>query len=95
MSLSQHIATQSEHAQRSLVAQVVTDTRGVRADQVDLELLHLVRGDDNILEVSETSVDSVLHSLGGDNIVDNLAARLMRKNSTNLSLPQPWPKPRE
>ena len=76
VSLSQNVATESQHTQRSLVAEVVTNTRSMGTDQVDLELLHRFRGNDDILEVSKAGVDSVLRDLLGDDIVNNLATRL-------------------
>ena len=93
MSLGQNVATESQHTQRSLIAEVVTNTRSVRTDQIDLELLHVFRGDNDVLEVSETGIDSVLRDLLGDNIINNLATRLQHKDWTISDLRRPSPKP--
>ena len=93
MSLGQNVATESQHTQRSLIAEVVTNTRSVGTDQIDLELLHVFRGDSDILEVSETGIDSVLRDLFGDNIINNLATRLEHKKWALPDLRRPSPKP--
>lgn len=76
VALGEDIATQSEHTQRSLVAEILAHTGGVRADQVHLQLLHRLRGDDNVLEVAEAGVDTVLHNLVVHNVVNDLSAGL-------------------
>ena len=76
VALSEDVATKSEHAQRTLITEVLTHSRGVGADKVHLQLLYRFGRNDHILEVSKSGVNSVLYNLVFHNIINNLSSVL-------------------
>ena len=76
ISLRKNVATKSQHAQRTFVAEILTHSGSMGANQVYLQFLDGLGRNDNILEVSKSSVDSVLDNLILHNIIYDLSSRL-------------------
>ena len=77
VALGEDVAAQSEHAQRTLVAEVLTHSRSVGSDQIHLQLLDGFGRNDDILEVSKSGVNSVLYNLIFHNVIHDLSSALI------------------
>ena len=69
-------ATEGKDTERSFVGEILTDTRSVRTNQIDLEFFDRLGRNDDILEVAKTGINTVLDNLVTDNIINNLSTRL-------------------
>ena len=76
ISLRKNVATKSQHAQRTLVAEILAHSGSMGTNQVHLQFLDRLGRNDNILEVSKSGVDSVLDNLIFHNIIYDLSSRL-------------------
>ena len=76
VTLGKDIATKSKDTERSFVGKILTNTRSMRTNQIDLEFFDRLGRNDDILEVAKTGVNTVLDNLVADNIIDNLSTRL-------------------
>ena len=77
VALGEDVAAESEHAQGTLVAEVLTHSGSVGADQIHLQLLDGLGRNDHILEVSKSGVNSVLYNLIFHNIIHDLSSVLI------------------
>ena len=76
VTLGKDIATEGKDTERSFVGEILTDTRSVRTNQIDLEFFDRLGRNDDILEVAKTGINTVLDNLVTDNIINNLSTRL-------------------
>ena len=67
----ENVGSEQKHGADNLFAEGLADTAGVRTQEVELELLKLIRGDTNLGEPPETGVDPICDLAGREDLVDD------------------------